>query len=350
MTAPSHPNPKSFRDYRDYFVVDGRHVGDYEGMYRDCADPWRIEELGLRLDMRAALLLLEAFLPAAGPEGALRVLDAGAGAGLFSLALSEALRPVFPKVELTLSDISPTALARALARFRAAGAPLPAVIAYDLRMLAGGPAGGVCHGPGGSPGAGPGTVPGTGTPRPGGEPGADVSAVSAGVPVTPVSGALQAPQVSGAPQAPQVSGGLQPPKVSGGLQAPPVSGALQAPQVSGGMPPASPFPLPSGASPPASRVPFAPGSFDLIVLAQTLWGIVLELPGVLAGFRHMLPSGGRLLVSQHFPGERNQEWGREVTGPEDFSRILAAEGFTLLSELETDRASNHHWGSMWRKG
>jgi hypothetical protein len=63
----------------------------------------------------------------------------------------------------------------------------------------------------------------------------------------------------------------------------------------------------------------------------------------------MLYPGGRLLVSQHFPGERNQEWGRGVTGPEDFSRTLVGEGFALLSELETDRASNHHWGAMWQK-
>ncbi|MDR2612608.1 MAG: hypothetical protein LBG06_07250, partial [Deltaproteobacteria bacterium] len=74
------------KSYRDYFISGGRHVGDYEGMYRDCEDPWRIEELGLRLDMKAALLLLEAFPPAGrGPGGALRALDAGAGAGLFSL-------------------------------------------------------------------------------------------------------------------------------------------------------------------------------------------------------------------------------------------------------------------------
>ncbi|MDR1041497.1 MAG: class I SAM-dependent methyltransferase [Deltaproteobacteria bacterium] len=246
-------NPKPEKSYRDYFIRDGIHVGDYEGMYRDCEDPWRIEELGIRLDMRAALLLLKAYPPeAGGPGGELRALDAGAGAGLFSLALFRALAEGFGRVELALNDVSPTALSKAEERFRAAGAPLPALVPYDLRLLVGHPAGGVSHGPGGAP------------------------------------------------------------------------------------------------SPPLASWPFAPGSLDLVVLAQSLWGVVLELDGVLCAFRRLLAPGGALLVSQHFPGEARQLFGREVTGPEDFSRHLRRAGFALLAELETDRASNHHWGAMWR--
>jgi SAM-dependent methyltransferase len=118
-------------------------VGDYEGMYRDCPDPWRIEELGLRLDMRAALLLLDSFPPVArGQGGAVRALDAGAGAGLFSLEVYEALNRRYPAVEMTLNDISPTALAKARARFVANAILPPEILAYDLRRLAGNPASG----------------------------------------------------------------------------------------------------------------------------------------------------------------------------------------------------------------
>ena len=49
---------QDLNDYRKYVILDGRHVGDYEGAWRHCPDPWRIEELGVRLDMSAALLLL----------------------------------------------------------------------------------------------------------------------------------------------------------------------------------------------------------------------------------------------------------------------------------------------------
>lgn len=31
---------KVTNSYGDYFIKSGRHVGDYEGMYRDCDDPW----------------------------------------------------------------------------------------------------------------------------------------------------------------------------------------------------------------------------------------------------------------------------------------------------------------------
>ncbi|MDR1036878.1 MAG: class I SAM-dependent methyltransferase [Deltaproteobacteria bacterium] len=291
------------RSYRDYFIVNGRHVGDYEGMYRDCEDPWNIESLGLRLDMLAALLLAGHSPPEArGPGGALRVLDAGAGAGLFSLALYEELTKGFLHVELTLADISPTALRKARARFEAAGAALPRLVPYDLRLLAGGPAGGVCHGPGGVP-----------VPNP--EPSASARSSAAA-------------------------------SFSSSASTRPVPGqdAAMGPRETGPSQAAEP-----GRTPSPSGGPFTPGSFDLIVLAQTLWGIVLELPGVTAGFRHLLAERGQLLVSQHFPGKDVQEWGREVTGPEAFSTILAEGGFEPLSELETNRASNHHWGAMWRK-
>ncbi|MDR1313745.1 MAG: hypothetical protein LBQ12_08620 [Deltaproteobacteria bacterium] len=316
-----HSPPKSCRDY---FIADGRHVGDYEGMYRDCSDPWRIEELGVRLDMKAALLLLECSPPTAGgPEGELRVLDAGAGAGLFSLALFGSLRKSFPKVELTLTDVSPTALSKAAARFREACAPPPAAVPYDLRLLAGGPAGGVCHGPG------PGSLPAI-NPGPAGG-GAAASVPGPGP--APGNARSREPAAPGAPGAPG---------------SPVPSGTHGSPVPSGAHGTSRPSTVPLSSVPFGPSCPFAPGAFDLIALAQSLWGIVLEISGVLKGFKRMLARGGTLLVSQHFPGKDRQRWGREVAGPGDFSGILRASGFELVSELETDRASNHHWGATWR--
>jgi SAM-dependent methyltransferase len=99
-------------------------VGDYETMYRRCADPWRIEELGLRLDMRAALLLVDEALSSGGGAAgqALSVLDAGCGAGLLSTELARLLIRQNPGSVLTLADISPTAVRLAeerLAKFLA---------------------------------------------------------------------------------------------------------------------------------------------------------------------------------------------------------------------------------------
>jgi SAM-dependent methyltransferase len=140
-------------DYHQYFISHGRHVGDYEGMYRSCADPWRIEELGLRLDMRAALLLVESVLGTSR-----RILDAGCGAGLLSAEIATLLESCrisdaragssntpaaqerFDKFELTLSDISPTAVELCRKRLNAPGSPVLSrvslsFIPFDLRRL-----------------------------------------------------------------------------------------------------------------------------------------------------------------------------------------------------------------------
>ncbi|MDR1656674.1 MAG: class I SAM-dependent methyltransferase [Deltaproteobacteria bacterium] len=120
-----------FDDYRRYFIVDGRHVGDYEGMYRHTSDPWRIEELGVRLDMRSALLLLELC-----PPRLKRILDAGAGAGLFTLEAARVLAKNSPGIRMVVSDISPTALDKATQRLSGAGLEAEfEYTAFDLRDL-----------------------------------------------------------------------------------------------------------------------------------------------------------------------------------------------------------------------
>jgi hypothetical protein len=42
------------KDYHDYIVVDGRFVGEFEPMYRNCEDPWHQEADGLSEHVPAA--------------------------------------------------------------------------------------------------------------------------------------------------------------------------------------------------------------------------------------------------------------------------------------------------------
>ncbi|MDR1608002.1 MAG: nodulation S family protein [Deltaproteobacteria bacterium] len=98
-------------DYEKYFIVNDTHIGEYEAMYRNCRDPWRVEELGYRLDMKAALLLLDYC------QGSIaNVLDAGAGNGLFTEKVIKKLWVENPECLLTVSDISTTALTIAAKR------------------------------------------------------------------------------------------------------------------------------------------------------------------------------------------------------------------------------------------
>ena len=210
-------------DYHDYFLADGRHVGRYEEMYRDCADPWHIEELGFRLDMRAALLLLEGRLGRVE-----RFLDIGAGLGLFTGLLAETVWRVNPRARGLVTDIAPTAVARAARRLA------------DPRL--------------------------------------EFQTADA-------------------------------------------------------------------------RDPLWPGqSFDLVVLAQALWGLLENLDAALSGLARLLSPGGLLLVSQHFPGPGRQSYGADiVASPEDLTGRLAAAGLDIMDTLETNRAVNHHWAALARK-
>jgi SAM-dependent methyltransferase len=228
-------------DCQKYFIVDGRHVGDYEGMWRDCPDPWRIEELGLRLDMRAALLLLEPppdggpGRAAGAPKTPLSVLDAGAGSGLFTLELAKRLAELGHEPRLVVSDIAPAALARAGPRLAAALPDLDFHLApFDLRRL--------------------------------GEAGC----------------------------------------------------------------------------------PWPDGSFDLIVLAQVLWGLIEGIDSLFPALARKLARGGRLLMSQHFPLPGRQSYAADVAdGPAKIQAMAAAAGLDLLHTLETDRGTNHHWAALW---
>ena len=121
---------QDINDYHKYVIRDGIHVGDYETMWRECPDPWKIDELGVRLDMSAALLLLGR-VPAVE-----MVLDGGAGSGLFTLEAARRLKERSPDFTLVVSDISPTALAKAEIRLREADLGLNLQFRpFDLRLL-----------------------------------------------------------------------------------------------------------------------------------------------------------------------------------------------------------------------
>ena len=212
------------RDYHDYFIKDGRHIGRYEEMYQNCSDPWRIEEIGPRLDMRAALLLLE------GREGRIgRFLDVGAGLGLFTGLLTEALWRVNPEIRGLVTDISPAAVdkaARRLADDRLEFQPLDVRGLAESRLL-------------------------------------------------PLAG------------------------------------------------------------------------FDLIVMAQVLWGLLENLSDTLTALAGLLPPGGMMLISQHFFPPGGQGYGAEVvSSPDDLSAHLDRVGLEVAVTLETNRRTNHHWAAL----
>lgn len=213
-------------DYHDYFIKDGQHLGRYEEMYLNCPDPWHIEALGPRLDMRAALLLL------AGHEKNINsFLDLGAGLGLFTGLLTQKLWRENPAAIGVVTDISPAAIKKASQRL---ADPRLTFQALDAQSL------------------------------------------------------------------------------------------------------------------PGSNV-FSPHSFDLVVMAQILWGILESIDELLPALVSLLSPGGFLLISQHFPGRERQSYGADIIGsPSDLAQKMAKAGLEIVSTLETNRQVNHHWAALAR--
>ncbi|MGL4208010.1 MAG: class I SAM-dependent methyltransferase [Candidatus Adiutrix sp.] len=214
-------------NYQNYFIKNGRHIGRYEDMYQNCDDPWHIEKLGQRLDMKAALLLLEGHEPAIN-----RFLDIGAGLGLFTQLLAKAIWAQNPSCQGVVTDISATALKGAQARLN------------DERL--------------------------------------SFKTLNANNPETFKC-----------------------------------------------------WPL---------------GFFDLVLMAQVLWGVLETLPQTLLAINNLMPAHGLLLISQHFPKAEQQSYGAEiVASPQDFIAYLENSGFVLMDTLETNRLSNHHWAAILKK-
>jgi SAM-dependent methyltransferase len=97
------------KDYHDYFIKEGRFIGEFEQMYANVEDPWHIDSLGARLDMVNAISLMKHF----GPRFE-RVLDVGCGTGLFTALVSDAAGG-----KVSASDVSETAVSKARERYAA---------------------------------------------------------------------------------------------------------------------------------------------------------------------------------------------------------------------------------------
>jgi SAM-dependent methyltransferase len=93
----------------------------------------------------------------------------------------------------------------------------------------------------------------------------------------------------------------------------------------------------------AQDLEFDDHSFDLIVMAQTLWCVIDRLENVLALFSRYLAPDGVLLISQHFLQPGTQSYGAEIVAtPPDLIWRLERAGFEVRDMLETNRLTNHH--------
>jgi len=108
------------RDYHDYFLRDGKYVGDYEGMYRFSAvPPWHQDETAFRWYSQVVLAMARDHAPYRS------ILEVGCGLGFVTVQLQPFLepqairlgrpgaKPSLNDVGIDAFDISPTAIAKA---------------------------------------------------------------------------------------------------------------------------------------------------------------------------------------------------------------------------------------------
>ncbi len=94
-------------DYHDYFIKDGRFIGEFEQMYRNVEDPWLCAGKGHSLYNDLLLALVQHVAPAKSV-----ILEAGSGLG----ALAARIRQALPDAIVKGCDVSPTAVEKARAR------------------------------------------------------------------------------------------------------------------------------------------------------------------------------------------------------------------------------------------
>ena len=91
-------------------------------------------------------------------------------------------------------------------------------------------------------------------------------------------------------------------------------------------------------------------SFDLIVLAQTIWCVLPNLEKILKTFYDRLEPNGGLLISQNFLQPGQQKYGTDIIStPEDLFNMLKKAGFEIKDCLETNRFTNHHLAVLAEK-
>jgi SAM-dependent methyltransferase len=89
-SSPPQDSSQSSREvrYQDYVIRDGKLVGDFEGLYRDCADPWHQSRSDHTKDSRRALAVNWCQRLRSEHHSA-RVMELGCGFGHLSKALQD---------------------------------------------------------------------------------------------------------------------------------------------------------------------------------------------------------------------------------------------------------------------
>lgn len=90
-------------DYADYVIKDGRFIGDFETMYKNCDDPWHQSDDIINSYSKMSCIASLARI------GAKNILEIGCGLGYFTAFVDKML----PSSKITGVDISETAVKRA---------------------------------------------------------------------------------------------------------------------------------------------------------------------------------------------------------------------------------------------
>jgi 2-polyprenyl-3-methyl-5-hydroxy-6-metoxy-1,4-benzoquinol methylase len=93
-------------DYHKYIISNGTLIGDFEGMYKNCDDPWKQSQHLNRLSARVEVSLIH-LQRLKEDHGVTKVLEIGCGFGHLSAEISNL------GFEITGSDLSLTAIEKA---------------------------------------------------------------------------------------------------------------------------------------------------------------------------------------------------------------------------------------------
>lgn len=94
-------------NYHDYVIKDGRFVGHFEEMYRDCDDPWNQKKDVINSYSKMCAMTSIARINADN------VLEIGCGLGYYT----NFLHLMFPTIHFVGMDISETAISKAKQQF-----------------------------------------------------------------------------------------------------------------------------------------------------------------------------------------------------------------------------------------
>jgi SAM-dependent methyltransferase len=100
----------------------------------------------------------------------------------------------------------------------------------------------------------------------------------------------------------------------------------------------------------AEPIPFPDGSFDLILMSETMWYILPWLEQTFRQFGTLLRPGGHLVVRQYFLQPGQQSYGNEIVEtPDDLIKFIVRAGFKVLHRVDVDASENHVlllWASL----